>query len=228
MILKQRATAAEDKEVRRQALLDAAEKLFLQRPDGMASVEQVARAAGVAKGTVYLYFPGKEEMLLALHERHVATFFAALRGVLAAGGRVGFDEIWAVTRDHLVRAPGCLPLTGRCLGLLEREVPRDTAIAFKARMGEALAQGGAGLERHFPRLAPGEGITLLLHCYGLIVGLWQLMHPNERLGLAAERADLALFRRDYETEVERALRTVWRGTLGEAAADRPAPKRRKP
>ena len=37
----------------------------------MANVAEVAESAGLAKSTVYLYFPGKEEMLLALHERHV-------------------------------------------------------------------------------------------------------------------------------------------------------------
>ena len=73
------------KEERRQALLDAAEKLYLRHPDRMASVAEVAGAAGLAKGTVYLYFPSKEEMLLALHERHVASFFAALMRRLAYG-----------------------------------------------------------------------------------------------------------------------------------------------
>jgi len=49
-----------DKEERRNALLDAAEALFLAQPGRMASVAEVAQAAGVAKGTVYLYFPSKE------------------------------------------------------------------------------------------------------------------------------------------------------------------------
>jgi AcrR family transcriptional regulator len=43
----------------------------------MANVAEVAEAAGLGKGTVYLYFPSKEEMLLALHERHVTKFFAS-------------------------------------------------------------------------------------------------------------------------------------------------------
>ena len=83
----------EDKEARRHAILDAAEKLFLKHPERMASVAEVATAAGLAKGTVYLYFPSKEEMLLALHERHVAHFFTELMQKLAERGPLDFDDI---------------------------------------------------------------------------------------------------------------------------------------
>ncbi len=225
MALKQRAVADEDKEARRHALLDAAETLFLRHPDRVASVAEVAEAAGLAKGTVYLYFPSKEEMLLALHERHVARFFAALMRLLTGRRAAGFDEIWRVTRDNLVRAPGYLPLTSRCFGLMDREIPTETAVAFKIRVGQALAGAGAGLERHFPALANGGGVTLLQHSYSLIVGLWQLLHPVERFGTAMERAELAMFRRDYEREVEQALRALWNGTLASPPRRRAAEAR---
>ena len=225
MAIKLRAIAEEDKEARRHSLLDAAESLFLQHPDRVASVAEVAEAAGLAKGTVYLYFPSKEEMLLSLHERHVAKFFSALMRRLAGRRAVGFDEVWRVTRDNLVRAPGYLPLTSRCFGLMDRDIPAETALAYKVRVGKALADAGTGLERHFPALANGGGVTLLQHSYGLIVGLWQLMHPIERFGNAMERAELAMFKRDYEREIEQALRALWAGALT-AVPKRPAPKAR--
>jgi AcrR family transcriptional regulator len=225
MVIKQRAIGDEDKETRRQALLDAAEALFLAHPDRVASVAEVAEAAGLAKGTVYLYFPSKEEMLLSLHERHVARFFAALMRLLSGRRAAGFDEVWRVTRDNLVRAPGYLPLTSRCFGLMDRDIPIASALAFKIRVGQALANAGAGLERHFPALAGGGGVTLLQHSYGLIVGLWQLMHPIERFGTALQRAELAMFKRDYEREVEQALRALWSGTMA-AAPGRTAAKAR--
>ena len=214
MAFKQRAVAVEDKEVRRNALLDAAEALFLEHPDRMASVAEVAQAAGVAKGTVYLYFPSKEEMLLSLHERHMALYFAALMKRLDGRAAAGFDEIWATTLHNLVRLPGYLPLTSRCLGLMDRDIPTPAAVEFKVRVGQALAEAGAGLERHFSALGKGGGVTLLQHSYGLIVGLWQLLHPIERFGTAMERAELAMFKRDYERELEQALRALWAGTMG--------------
>lgn len=216
-MVKQRAMGVEDKEVRRHAILDAAERLFLKHPGRMASVAEVAASAGLAKGTVYLYFPSKEEMLLALHERHVAHFFRELMKKLVERGPLDFDDVFPVTLEHLIRLPGYLELTSRCFGLMDREIPKDTALAFKARIAQTLQGAGVHLERHFgmPR---GAGVTLLLHSYGLIVGLWQLLHPNERLGRAMKRPELRSLDRDYEREIENALRALWRGWLTQAKA----------
>ena len=66
MIIRQRAIQVEDKQERYQAILDAAERVLMRSPDQSANVAEVAEAAGLAKGTVYLYFQSKEELLLAL------------------------------------------------------------------------------------------------------------------------------------------------------------------
>ena len=53
---------------RPQELLDAALAVFVERGFAAARLEEVAKRAGVSKGTVYLYFSGKEELLKALVE----------------------------------------------------------------------------------------------------------------------------------------------------------------
>jgi AcrR family transcriptional regulator len=221
-----RAVAVEDKEARRHAILDAAEKLFLRHPARMASVAEVAQAARLAKGTVYLYFPSKEEMLLALHERHVEAFFTELTELVRGPGPLGFLEIFEVARRHIVRGPGYLDLTSRCLGLMDREIPVERALEFKIRVGQMLAQAGGELERHFP-LSPGDGVGLLCNSYGLMVGLWQLMHPNQRFGTAMQRPEMRMFNRDYESEVERAVLALWTGVIESPQARvKPAAKRK--
>src|SRR5206468_3973648 len=175
MVIRQRAIQAEDKEERRNAILDAAERLFIGFPDRLANVSEVADLAGLAKGTVYLYFPGKEEMLLALHERHVAAFFGELTQLLEGSRALGFDDIFDVARRHIIRGPSYLALTSRCLGLMDREIPMERALGFKIAVGQMLAHAGAGLERHFPALNAGDGVALLCNSYGLMIGLWQLM-----------------------------------------------------
>ena len=67
---------------------------------------EVAETAGLAKGTVYLYFPTKEDMLLELHQRHVTHFFTALMKLLSRPNAVMFDDVMNVTRAHLIRVPG--------------------------------------------------------------------------------------------------------------------------
>lgn len=224
MAVKQRAVGAHDKEERRTAILNAAEKLYLKHPDRIASVAEVAVAAGLAKGTVYLYFPSKEEMLLALHERHVARFFARMVGLLTGPRAVGFDEVFAVTRDHFMRVPGYLALTSRCFAMMDREIPLDVVIEFKKRIGLLLSGAGAGLARHFPLTLP-QGVTILMHSYGLIVGLWQLVHPNERLGKAMNQPALRALKLDYEREIEAALRALWSGALAAAQVGPSQPRK---
>lgn len=66
-------------EVRRDELMNAAERLFLDKGIAATSVDQVVAAAGVAKGTFYLYFNSKESLLAALQDRFVLLFCELLQ-----------------------------------------------------------------------------------------------------------------------------------------------------
>jgi TetR/AcrR family fatty acid metabolism transcriptional regulator len=54
---------------RRAAILDAATSVFARRGFFGAQVADVARAAGIAAGTVYLYFRSKDEILTSIFDR---------------------------------------------------------------------------------------------------------------------------------------------------------------
>ena len=54
------------KDARPQELLDAALDLFVEKGFAATRAEEVALRAGVSKGTLYLYFPSKEELLKAV------------------------------------------------------------------------------------------------------------------------------------------------------------------
>jgi TetR/AcrR family acrAB operon transcriptional repressor len=53
----------------REAVIDAAEKVFLQRGVSRASLEEVAQAAGVTRGAVYWHFKDKGDLVLAIRNR---------------------------------------------------------------------------------------------------------------------------------------------------------------
>jgi len=53
-------------EFRRAEILDAARKVFARKGFEGGSVDEIAAAAGLAKGTIYLYFKSKEEVYRAL------------------------------------------------------------------------------------------------------------------------------------------------------------------
>jgi AcrR family transcriptional regulator len=70
-------------EVRRDQLLDAAESLFATNGQSDTTVADIAEAAGVAKGTFYLYFPSKEHCVVALKERLTEELVDRFMGVLS-------------------------------------------------------------------------------------------------------------------------------------------------
>lgn len=71
-------------EVRLEELMGAAEALFLEKGVDATTISEITEAAGVAKGTFYVYFPSKQEMLAALAERYVGQFVQALDEAIGA------------------------------------------------------------------------------------------------------------------------------------------------
>ena len=100
-------------DVRREQLLDAAEQVLVARGLRSTTVADVAAAAGVAKGTTYLYFASKDDLLAGLRARYLERFAAALDARPARHG----DRPAAPPRHRAVRlrlgppraAPRALP-----------------------------------------------------------------------------------------------------------------------
>jgi AcrR family transcriptional regulator len=68
--------------VRRGELMDAAEQLFLARGIAATSIDAIVARADVAKGTFYLYFQSKEQLLAALQQRFIDDFCTELRAAV--------------------------------------------------------------------------------------------------------------------------------------------------
>ena len=64
------------KHARPQELLDAALELFVQNGYAATHSDEVARRAGVSKGTLYLYFPSKEELFKAVVRATLSNLIA--------------------------------------------------------------------------------------------------------------------------------------------------------
>jgi AcrR family transcriptional regulator len=76
-------------EVRHEQILDAAAQVFLDRGLVQATMADVAEAAGVAKGTIYLYFDSKSALLTALRTRYIGQWLAQSGRLDASPGRGG-------------------------------------------------------------------------------------------------------------------------------------------
>jgi TetR/AcrR family transcriptional regulator, fatty acid metabolism regulator protein len=66
-----------------QQIIDAAVRVFARNGYYNSRVSDIAHEAGIASGTIYLYFKTKEEILVTLFRDKMAEFVAFLRGEIA-------------------------------------------------------------------------------------------------------------------------------------------------
>ncbi|RJL19502.1 TetR/AcrR family transcriptional regulator [Bailinhaonella thermotolerans] len=98
-----------DKEARRREILAAAVRVFARKGYAEARIEDVAAEAGLAKGTIYLSFPGREALLAGVFEEYAARS-AAVLDALGEGPALtrlerlvrGTVETLAGHRDHAI------------------------------------------------------------------------------------------------------------------------------
>ena len=73
-------------EVRREQILDAAAQILAARDLGAMTVADVVAGAGIAKGTFYLYFDSKEDLVAALQARYQESLITRAQAILDGPG----------------------------------------------------------------------------------------------------------------------------------------------
>lgn len=136
--------------------MDAAVRAFAASGVAGTSVDDIVRAAGVAKGTFYLYFETRDDVVTAVAERLVEGVGHAMDAALVAAGRTAADRICGIAgamatvgsgpseRELLeaLHSPGNAAVHDRLAGrIVDRLVPVVTAvIADGIATGEFVAQ----------------------------------------------------------------------------------------
>src|SRR5690242_4524463 len=87
---------------KRDAILRAAIDVFANRGFFNAQVADVARSAGIAAGTVYLYFRSKDDLLVSIFERTMRDGLAEGRSAVAAIADP-IERLRCLARLHLAR-----------------------------------------------------------------------------------------------------------------------------
>ena len=133
--------AGEDESAKRRQIVEGARRIFLAQGFDAASMGEIARAAGVSKGTLYVYFKNKEELFEAIVGQECE---------LQAEGIFSFDPA-----DHDVAA-----LLTR-LGIAYVQFLCRPGKASALRIIIAIAERMPELGRRFYETGPARGIALL-------------------------------------------------------------------
>jgi AcrR family transcriptional regulator len=97
------------KEARPQEILSAALSVFAERGYAATRLDDVARRAGVTKGTLYLYFPNKEELFKAVIRGTLVRELVRITSAAGAASPASIDDMIA-DFERLADSPiGAIP-----------------------------------------------------------------------------------------------------------------------
>lgn len=136
-------------------LLDAAEALLQEGGLEGATVEAIARRAGVSPALVYRRFPDKDALLRAVYERFFAEREAANAEALAPERWAGHSPE-AIVRSFVLGAVEGAARTGRLVGALTRFAATHGDAAFRAEAERVNAATHQRLTRLLISAAPDE------------------------------------------------------------------------
>jgi AcrR family transcriptional regulator len=175
---------------RRQALIDAAAKLFAERGYEATSIGDLSEATGLAAGGIYHYTSSKEGLLIAICDELLDPLLDRARAIAATDASPA-EHLRELLRAWLLHIEGHIPhmlVFGQERHTIERE-PQWRAVrrkrkAFEQILDAVLARGEADGSMAFE----DRGLTLLA-LLGMVNYAPQWLRPNGRRS-AEEIADV--------------------------------------
>jgi AcrR family transcriptional regulator len=214
MALRERARSNEHKEQRRRAILDAARTLFAAHGLASFAMADVAERAGVARATLYLYWPTREELLLAVLEELLWQWLDELDGRLdETRVPVPPRKLATIICDSLASHEPLGRLLAVLQTVLEHNISRASIVRFKSELALRMASTGARFERQIP-LGDGEGVRVLLHLNALLVGLVQMADSAPLVQEVLSQPPLTALKVELPRELREALITYFVGLIG--------------
>jgi TetR/AcrR family transcriptional regulator, cholesterol catabolism regulator len=197
---KERARKPEQRKARRDEILKAARAELLETPFQGLQMLEVAQRAGVAKGTLYLYFESKEALGLALLEKLLGAWFADIDDALGGGKRLTPRQIATLMCQRLEAHAPLRQLLALAQSVLEHNLTLGEARGWKGWLLERLTVTGANLDEHLRSSGAGSGARLLLHANALVVGLSGMAEPAAVVGQVLAETALRPLRVDFRAE----------------------------
>ena len=209
------ALSQEERFSRRAALLDAALRLYREQ-ETFPTVSNIAKAAGIAKGAVYLWFRSKEEIFVAILEDAFLELIARLLSIIESlDPRPEFapDSFATQYAKLLAEVPDVVRLSSVLNSMFRENLPIESFSRLDRNVGASLFKAGVLLEQRFGCLMRGKGADLLLHTWTLTIGLWIMMDIPDEMKKVLDDPTLATFRNGFHTEVQTAVAQLWRGAM---------------
>ena len=221
----QRARSEEQREIRRQAILDTAAAMLDVMPVSEVSLNELSRRAGLAKSNVLRYFESREAILLELLDRATKLWLSELPEQLAAGmaadgtPRERADQLAVVLARSVTPRRELCDLLSAQTGVLEHNVSAGVVARYKRAMADNHAALTELVLRQLPELGEDGAWKACAMALVFTGALWSYtQHPASVLAAYEADPSLAVLRLDFTPALEEALATLLTGTLARAGA----------
>ena len=190
-------------EEKKDLIMKTALRLFVEKGAQLPSVNEIVSAAGLAKGTYYVYFDTKEEVYLNLLE----TFFENWYQRSVQRLEEGENFLEAMLEDFF-EYPNFMELLSHSQTVLETNIETQKLLAYKARLI-------AMMDDIAKRLVPLTGLEKkeithkLVQTYAIVIGTWlasKVPQPLQREELDPKVKSLFL---DFRSDLPQLVHKIW-------------------
>jgi AcrR family transcriptional regulator len=215
----QRARNDEQRELRRQAILDTAMAMLGEMSVTELSLNELGRRVGLAKSNVLRYFETREAVLLELMDDLMGDWIAETAGALAGGvdaaatPEMRASQLATVLSATLTARTVLCDLIGAQGAVLERNVSSPVAKRHKRASMARLATLSDAVRRHLPELGDGTEWFCLMGLLSAGALATYVPPPASLLAVYAEEPDLGRFNLELGDALRMALTSILIGTL---------------
>ncbi len=194
----------EDPEIHQNRIADAAGRMFLEKGIRNTTMDEVARAAGYSKATLYVYFKNKEEIAAFLTWKSMKQFKESLSEAVSreASYKDRFIAAGVALYNYAMQYPEYNQILLSPI-VISRDTSADDCYSRTYRAGEEINEillscmdearkNGALQDREYT-------VTEIFHLWGMIAGLVQIaQQKRDYLLLACGQKPEAFFREGLE------------------------------
>jgi len=206
-----RAYSQEEKLIKRDKIIEAADKLLVKGSFPLPSVNQIIKEAGVAKGTVYLYFKSKEEIYLGLLSKYFLNFESYIFEVLANSSKKDLSRNLANAYIEFAKKyPKGVYIATIAPLILENNLSSEFILVFKTGIADLTQQIVLAIKDITKHKSEDEIRTTFLVSYNMFLGSWQHCNPPTDVAKVLKENDLSKVLYNFESEFLKHFELLWR------------------
>jgi len=200
-----RASTEEKKQERRSAIIERARAYIATRSFEEIRLGDLARELDLVKGTLYLYFPTKQDLFVSILTEDMDAWWDAL--VKRRSSRFPGKDLTRNLSEHqlMIRLLASLHMT------IEPGLTPEGLRRVKTWFRDFALRASQDLEERYPGL-DGRGLKLLMGIYALVVGISQIAFPPRNVQTLLESdATLEVFRVELEAFLAQSINALYAG-----------------